>query len=225
MLAVCIAALSVGMVTFARYMQKKENSEIADSVNFIFKSNYLKENPAEYTVYTGSAEIGISNYDGLNVTGNTITYTVEGISDNSAKTLTGGSEKTDTYVLSGIAGEKKTVTAKASSPFEKTLSAAFLFKDQGKNTIYKVTDYEYYITLDVYTGMKPGDITVSYDTNLAPDNTDARMANWTSGSRQTLSGLSPNAHYAFIFYGSEGAAYETEGEQILSGSVITLSKK
>lgn len=220
----CIAVLSIGTATLSRYVQKSEDQQVATPVNFYFESDYLKEGGATYTVYTGSVNIKIANHDGLNITNDTISYTIEGTGDTGTQTLNGGLENSADYTLSGEKGETKKVTVTSSYPYAKTLSATFLFQDPGENTVYKVTDQGYYLTLDLYTGAKADAITINYDADLAPDNTNELMSGWTSGTNGTLSGLSPNAHYSLIFFERTAAEYPTTDEQILSGGTITLSK-
>jgi len=220
----CVAALSIGSVTLSRYVLKSEDQQVATPASFYFESDYLKEGGAAYTVYTGSVNIKIANHDGLNITRDTISYTIDGTGNAGTQTLNGGLENSAEYTLSGKPGETKKVTATSAYPYAKTLSATFLFQDPGESTVYKVTDQGYYLTLDLYTGAKTDAITVHYDADLAPDNTNQLMAGWISGTSGILSGLSPNTHYCLVFFERTAAEYLTTGEQILSGGTITLSK-
>ncbi len=221
---ICLAALSVGTFTLSRYVLRREDRRLATPVNFCFESDYLKEGGASYTVYTGSVEFQVANHDGLNVTGQNISYTLAGTGSDGTHTLSGGAQSSAKYTLSGAPGESKAVTAAALSPYAKTLQATFTFQDPGEETVYKVTDWGYYLTLDLYTGSQADAITVNYGADLAPDSTDDLMAGWTSGTSGTLSGLSPNSHYTLVFFEKIPGSYPGAGEQILSSSAVTISK-
>lgn len=220
----CAAVLSVGTVTLSRYVLKWTDKQVAAPANFYFESDYLKEGGADYTVYTGSVTFYVANNDGLNVTSDTIAYTIEGVDDvNSGGSLPGNAESKAEYTLTGLPGDKKIVTAAASSPYVKTLSATFAFADPGESTVYEVTDHGHYITLDLYTGAATGDITVNYGSDLTPDSTNARMSGWLSGGSGTLSGLSPNACYSLVFFETTVGEHSSSGQQVLNGGTITIS--
>ena len=86
----CVAALSIGSVTLSRYVLKSEDQQVATPPAFYFESDYLKEGGAAYTVYTGSVNIKIANHDGLNITRDTISYTIDGTGNAGTQTLNGG---------------------------------------------------------------------------------------------------------------------------------------
>lgn len=203
-------------VVFARYVLKEDHSGLAEAESFYFESNYLKEGGAEYTVYTGSVDITITNSDGLNTTPEMITYTTTGMNANGQNQILGGdTQNINTYTVSGIDGDAINVSATSSSPYARTLSAIFSFKNPGENTVYEIKDQGYYITLDIYTGMNTQNITVNYGNDLAPDNTNEKIKDWVTGSAGTLSGLSPNAHYSLIFFKNNSMDYAQIGQQIL----------
>lgn len=217
-----ILAVTAG-ITFARYVLKEDHSGLAEADTFYFESDYLKEEGANYTVYTGSVNITIANHDGLNTTSKDISYTTTGFDSNEHGTLN-STQKSKTYTLSGNDGEEKKVSVTSTEPYEKTLSATFSFKDAGENTVYEVKDHGYYMTLELYTGAKPGEITVNYGSKLAPDTADEKMSGWLGGSSGTLSGLSPNAHYSLVFFENEAVDYTGAGQQILGGdNIIKMS--
>lgn len=76
LILVVITALSIGTITFSRYVLHSEEDELYVPTNFVFLSDYLKEGGIDYNVYTNFLDITIRNTDGINITELNINYNI-----------------------------------------------------------------------------------------------------------------------------------------------------
>ncbi len=181
-----------------------------------FTSDYLKaasdSGYPSYIIYAPSVTFHIDSSSDAGSIGYTVTANDEALTGENGQ-----------FTLAGVPGSIVTIEASTSDTIIRTIGAVFQFAERYP-TEYSVTDNGTYITLDVYTGSEPGSITVNYGTTLAPDNTNGKLSDWlTSQGSGVITGLDPNAHYAFVFF----KIMPTTGKTVSRGelpepAVITL---
>ncbi len=224
--AMLLAALGVLFSgnTVARYISSRQERASVTAREFRFESNYLTEDGADYTVHPGSTvEITITNTDGLTVAEDAVTYEIKVTGDgtltpateNKGYTLAAGATGTiHTYTLTGT-GEV-TVTAKATKPYAKTLSATFTFKTA--ESYYTVADHTRYVQVDIYTVDAVNGITVSNTGGLTPDSTNKHF----NGS--SIGALEADSHYTFVYFKSGAKDYTPVKEKtVLTKNEIKLT--
>ena len=238
---ICAALLTLGGITIAKYTQQWSKTVAAVPSSFCFVSDYLKEGGAQFDIYTGAVDIVISNSDGANTAGEAVIYTLS--TDNGAlspaggaaqssltgqpaagDTLTGqfaaGTAQAQTMTLSAAPGQICTVTAQSTSPYSRTLTATFCFMDNEGSTVYSVKDYGNYCELIISTA-ETLLTSVSWPSDLSPDNTNDLMKGWTSGTSGSLS-LEENSTYHLIFFKSNPSESCTVAQQTLNSDTIAM---
>ncbi len=209
-------AIVVGSgAAFAKYIQTKELQGTVDQTT-VFASDDLKtaENGIypTYIVYATSVSFSIRNYDGGKTATVSFDYTVSAkigetektfVANSNTKSFSANTQKTETYTLSGTAGDQITVTAQTADGAQ-TIGAVFHFAE-GVPTQYSIEETDHYFTVLLNTGTTVGDIQIKYGENLLPDNSNALMKDWfTTTDTYTLAGLLPNSHYELVFFKKPG---------------------
>ncbi len=207
---------------WAKYTSKFSAGDGFTITPFYFESDYLTEEGAEYTVYDDSVVFNLYNHDGLNyMTKSNVRYSISADSGTLSPTsvtykdgtdipqLNVGEKRTHTYTLTKGASSTVTVTAESTndSGFIKTLSATFHFEDSG---YYSITDYDHYITVDIYTGANPpnGGKQQFYYKNFVPDASNPVLSNFERPGADVYDtyivleaqALKPNTHYELMFF-------------------------
>ena len=238
--AMVMSVAGLGVYAAARYVINDTTDAVADPADFVFISSCADNTSgAAYNVYSGTISLSVSNTDGVN-NGVDVTYAVSVYEDgallssqpsiaiDNANVASGSltsSNRSDNIVISGLADGTYTVQVSATSPYTKTLAAQFALASAGASSFYHVTDNGSWVSMELFTGNTGGNITVNYDASkLAPDNTNGLMSSWTSGTgtvSDTLSGLSPHAHYTLVFFENTAGTYAV-GDTIISNSTITM---
>lgn len=221
--ALIMAALGAGVFTFARYILQEQRDVLAEAGAFYFSSDYLrpKSEKAVYDIYTKTFDINLYASEGSNTSDVAIGYTAAvtgGTPATSTGTIAANSNEPAKLTITPDGGAKQVTVSVTTTPYNKPLFATFCLKDPGASSHYKVQDCGSYCVLTLYTGSSPGNITINYG-NLAPDNTNEMMSNWSDTSG-TLTNLTANATYTLIFFGS---ASSTSGAIVLEGNTISLA--
>lgn len=131
-----IASLTLGGITFARYISEKNSDGLLSPNTFYFESNLLTKEGSAYDIGTDSITFDLKSYDdSLRQSEVDITYAVSitcsdggvqipaGI--NTSGTLTAGESKVSVEYNGLTLGKTYTVTARATAPYTKSLSATF----------------------------------------------------------------------------------------------------
>ena len=243
---VCVLAAGAS----GRYLTAYTHTSSASATNMVFASNYLTDaDPVpSYTVYANHVDLTFANFDSLGITAKNITYAVSlnpsssnatlmmngESADGVQQTLTGSSQSTDIIELRKVPAEDLTVevTATVSTPYTKTMRAAFVFGDAGDNSFYTLTQYSGYALLEVYTGASQIDhLHVQY-TNFTPDSTNERMpsSTWSVSTGgvaathdlcETGGQLEASRRYSFAFFGN--GATSVSSQVIASGGTIYIT--
>ena len=122
-----------------------------------------------------------------------------------------GQTNDKTVTISGLEqGKTYTVTATATAPYTKTLSAIIRVQQKNEELQATVTDHGNYIEVTVWTADKAKKIRlINQAVGLIPDNTDSPMKDMltvtdTSGESQSdLIDLKSNASHVFRFFKSD----------------------
>ena len=163
---VAVAAAFLALTLFvcaapslAKYISEGGKQAQGVSAPFYFTSDYLDEDgDAEYRVYGDSVSFAVkNNADALRFCAGDVEYTASataGVLSSYGGTLAGGSATGVTLTLTYDGGEPDkeiVVTVKSGAPYEKELTAKFIFT--AASAEYEIEDYEgsYYATLYIYT--------------------------------------------------------------------------
>ncbi len=217
-----------------------DGEPLLDDTALFFESDYLKasnETP-KYTVYGDTVDIHLFNFDSLNnVTAEAISYamTLEGAdaaienmpTSASPGTMAGGEDTTVTHTLNYTGNVDAEITVRVTATLgaqTKTMTATFVFAVEEPSTSYSVTDHGTYVVVDIFT-TSTDPITVSYGSNLAPDNTNDLMRTWYGQTAGTITGLVPHTHYELVFFKAEASITYVKQENVsLTDSSITIAQ-
>lgn len=227
-LALTLALSSAG-ATLARYVAEDSSQGMAIAAPFYFSSDKLSDAAPVYAISEpqGSEQAEISfdlyNYvDDLRRTGVNISYTItvyRGVGTagtelrdkGSSGTLSGSgrSEQAVSILLdrSDFGGETGvTVVARASAPYEKTISASFQFTPQGGESLTGSLAAQDNALVLTISGGSGSTVTVTWPVGLTPDASDSIFAG-ASGNSVSFT-ADAGVRYALNFLRSDpGQAY------------------
>ena len=203
-LALLVAVVLSGTYTMAKYISVNSEQEVITPADFYFESDLLSLEGATYTINGDTIAFELYNYaDSLRTSTADIAYTV---------TVTGQANKTGTITVagkkasvtySGLSAGTYTVTAKSTSPFEKTLTATFtLVQTPGFTSTYTNDSnvvYLYITTNDSFSGT----LNVSWPENLVPDNTNPTVSDVAATSLRIVA--RPNSKYTLVFFKTDSS--------------------
>lgn len=184
--ALLIALLSCAGVTAARYVMQKRQSGIMTAKEFYFASDLLKE-PQENAVYyidPGARTFSVTllnHADSQRMTPMNIVYNVSvanGTADVMAGTIVGNEQNEAVITLTPSTADNSadiTVTAAATSPYEKTLQAVF---KRSLGNEYTVSDQpgNMAAVLTMTCADSDKDIKITLPDGLIADESDSRMS-------------------------------------------------
>lgn len=203
-MALVLLLTSMG-ATLAKYIKEDKSSGTAAAAPFYFTSDKLKETAPYYQIGAAGEDgmvkitFTLSNFvDDLRSTGKEIRYNL--------RTLSGGTEIPVTLELSGggskgtLPGTGKitqtvtlslrqnqfgedgtvTVTAEATSPYEKALSATFGFSAPKSGLQWEVREEKGAVVLEI-SGGEGKTVSVSWPSGLVPDPADSILQNRENG--------------------------------------------
>lgn len=183
--AFCIAVLSAGTLTLSRYVLRQREQQLATPQNFYFESDYLKES-AEKAFYfidpkTDSFQITLYNAADLHRwAASDISYTVTAtgadVEDSGHGLLKGAQPSTGLLTITPTLTEGEfTVTAQASAPYEKLLTATFRLA-RGNQYHVEDTQGNTAAVLTITCIDNGGPISLLLPAGVVPDTTDDRVA-------------------------------------------------
>ena len=195
----------------ARYVYHGVGTEgIVVASEFYFTSDYLTPEGAFYVLNPGNRQVTfhLRNYDGLNISGLPVTYTVS----------VNGEERTSGTIADGEAGEvaftlplltpgaSYNVVATGSNGYQRTLSASFTVKADAVG-IYKHTqDCGDYVLLTIWTQGVAKNASLTVPEGLIPDYTDPNLHGKTTGNViQANLGENQSISYRFFKTGGYGS--------------------
>ena len=205
--AVVLTACAVGGI-YAKYVYDRDRFGLVATPNFYFQSDLLSADGAEYTLNSGTKAITFTltnSADDLRFSDEEISYTIT--SDGGSLSviegvLTRGEKSTVTVTLSGLEdGETYAVTAVGVAGFEETLTATFTVQSDA-HAVYMHTDTSNpaFVVLTVWTKDLSGTVTVTIPEGLIPDNTDPRMATFTTETRSFTFTLGEYSSASYRFF-------------------------
>ena len=207
-LLILIPTLLIGL-TVAKYI-KEEQLEVAyQAKNFYFQSDLLTESVEvpEYTYSEGIDTISFylkNNDDSLRYSEVDISYTAtitkDGeICDTKEGTILKDAVNLERVEFTNLEAGEYIVTAKATSPYEKTLSGKFTISPKNENIEYEVIDTANnpVIKLTITTKDYAGDIVIAYPEGVVPDNTNEKLTEVTTSNVTTT--FEENSSYTFTF--------------------------
>lgn len=222
---VLLAAMILsGTYTLAKYISTNVSDTSVTPQSFYFESDLLSLEGATYTVNGDTVAFELRNYaDSLRFSETDITYeitlekggekqdltgingaTVDATAIKATGTITAGANQETTVKINNLGVGTYTVTAKATSPYSKTLTANFVLQEEDLDVKSTYIDGGNVVYLTLTTTDYEGTVTVSWtDTNLSPDNTNPNATNITSSSLQTT--LNANSSYTFVFFKTDAS--------------------
>ena len=209
-----VSSLTLGAITLARYISEKNSDGLLTPEKFYFESNLLSEAGAEYNIGTDSITFDLKSYvDSLRTSEVDITYSVaitctdgsvsipDGV--NTAGTLSSGASKVTVQYNGLPLGKTYTVTASATAPYTKSISATFTLPNENDAVIMTRTQDETgfisYLTLKTGNIAKSG--VILWQNGYVPYNAYEPMKN-AGGSSHNVT-LEPNSTYVFSFFKSQ----------------------
>ncbi|MBQ9011658.1 MAG: hypothetical protein IJ093_03315 [Bacilli bacterium] len=200
------------------YILKNNNELVYGAKSFYFNSDLLiasGTNAKNYTLQDGvdSITININNYDDkLRISEVNINYEVTLTDSAGAEvskktgTLTKNVKTDKAITFDNLDAGSYTVTAVATKPYHKILTANFHLQATNDNIEYSVTDIKnsQIVQLTVTTKDYSGNATITFPENIIPDNTDPYFKNYdkqTNANAYTVN-LQNNSEYTFKFFKS-----------------------
>lgn len=207
--------------TISKYVFQQKAEPLFVAKNFYFESDMLKastETMPTYTLQTGvnSINFTIRNYpDDLRQSECEITYKVTCKSGEESKEQIGSftTVKTSEEIkFEDLAAGTYTVTARATSPYTKTLQAKFVISAENNGIEYDVNDAVGSPTLNVVvrTADYSGAATFEWPNTVLPDNTDPLFETATGNSHTVK--LESYSEYSFRFFKPDPSKKYTKNE-------------
>ena len=217
-----VALLTLGGITLAKYISTKNSDALIDPKGFYFDSNLLTKEGSSYEVGTNSITFDLKSYDdALRSSEVDITYAVSitcsdggveipaGI--NTAGTLAAGKSKITVEYNGLTLGKTYTVTARATAPYTKSLSATFTLPDENnavlRSTAEDASGMISYLTLKTGNVAKSG--VVLWQDGYVPYSVGKLEAAASNSHNVTLE---PNSTYVFTFFKSKLDTVYDSGE-------------
>lgn len=233
------AALVTGL-TMAKYVQQwKSEPSLADAKAFYFTSDLLKDpsENASYKLYSwgGGITIQLQNFeDEKRVSETDITYEVSYTLTGGTKTevtngtiaSSSGTTMSDTITVKPDAGAKTvTVIAKATAPYQKTLTATFKLQDT-ESPKYQVVDFVGSPTAELIIkgGNTTKDLTLNWDASLlSPDRTNPLFKGAAfSGSSVSIK-ITASGSCSILLFKKEPTQNYSIKEKDITDSTISLN--
>ena len=173
----------------AKYFQSYSKIDIVQAQEFYFTSPILDGQEHYLSPGADSMSFSVGNHeDDLRYSDMDITYTVsvqpltgtdimpEIVTDPAGTTLIGGDIRDHTVTVRNLQpGAEYEVIVTGDGGYKKTLSGRFTVPPR-ENELYKyLKDYGTYVLLTVWSQGYEGDVTIAYQKNAIPDNTDPVM--------------------------------------------------
>ena len=211
--------------TLAKYSKTNDSDIAVSPKSFYFESNLLKTTPPEtYHVYSDTIKFDLMNYpDNERTSEVDITYTVTitspdggslGTGTNTSGTLYCKVNDSDevytpakaTVTYSGLTqGKNYVVTATATAPYTKTISASFYMEPGDYSLVSSVENKIDYVLLTFSTLDYMGSVTITWQEGYVPDNSEPIMANAEGSPHVTT--VSSNTTYTIKFYKTASADF------------------
>lgn len=216
---VCTSIISV---THAKYTTNKKIYNGIDASDFHMSSNILKEvntanpNGAVYDYYSWPATIEVELYNWdldntLSYTSANIDYTVviEGATfDDEGRgrideNTTGNRHNTSKIIVVPVSDDipEIIINVHVLKPYPVVYRAVLTLAGIPNNSYYEVVDKLFYYELIVYAANDLTNITITWPTNVSPDNnnTDVDMVTWV-GNSATVSRFEKGKSYSMCFF-------------------------
>ncbi len=211
-LLLCLATLgtSVG-VTLAKYRIENTSEEVKVPTRFYFESNLLSEDNPSYEIGINYIRIDLMNYaDSLRVSESDITYEVTissadssaslGTAEGAMGTLTKEVQSKATVSFTGLTfGKTYTVTAKATAPYTKTVSATFTILEKENSLAFEVRDEGNSVYLTLRTNELDSTVNIYWQEGYVPYNANDALAAATGKSAKGIK-LNSYSVYEFRFF-------------------------
>lgn len=212
-----VTALVGAGVTYASYKRKLATDKAVSAKSFYFESNVLESGGIEYDLYNNAIKFDIMNYsDGLKTSEVDIDYNVTisssdggalGTGTNtSGKLLKDAANKTTVTYTGLTLGKTYTVTAEATKPYTKTISATFKLVEGDYEILSVKEDCENYVLLTIKTLDFADNVNITWQNGYVPDNSEPILATATGTSHTTV--LSHNSVYTLKFYKTADVTYD-----------------
>ena len=223
---VCLTGLGAGLgITYAKYHNRRVSDSSASAKNFYFNSNILTTNGEDYDIYSDRISFDLMNYNGeLQTSAVDIAYNVTLTSSdggaipagtNTSGTITASSNNKVTVTYTGLTpGKTYTVTAKATSPYTKTISATYRIVDGDYRISHTVEDRGDYVLFTFLTDDYIGNVNLTWQNGYVPDNSVPILATATGTSHTTT--ISHKSVYSLKFY-------KTDMNASFNASAFTVS--
>lgn len=218
------AAAGGAAVTLAKYRKEHAGDKALSAMSFYFESNLLNGGTTTYNIYSDTISFDLMNYPDMErVSEVDIKYTVTisssdggslGTGTNTQGTLSCKTNASDTaykqskstVTYSGLTqGKHYTVTAKATAPYTKTISASFYIVPGNYNITSSVEDKGDYVLLTFSTIDYTGNVKITWQNGYVPDNSEPIMTSAIGTSHNTS--VTSNTTYTIKFYKTQNATY------------------
>ena len=225
LLIILIPVALIG-VTAAKYVKESSVEIIYEAKNFYFESYVLSNNtdPRAYTYEIGNDTISFdlkNNIDDLRASEVDIEFvaTITDIQGNTVQDKNGEivNEQTGTLYSSSIDSQEiefknlpsgnYLITAKAVTPYEKTLTATFVLTEKDEEIRYEVHDTvnSPILQLTIITEDYSGDLQINWEKGVAPDSTNSKFTSVDTGyeAGSEVVTFEANSEYTFQFFKEE----------------------
>ena len=217
MLVFLVCAIGLSAFVWAKYISEEAKDTVVAAKSFYFESDLLSTDRPTYTLAPGTQSITIrlkNHADALRFSDVNISYKVTATGQTAKTgTLTGGKNSDVDITFDKLSAGSYIVTAEATSPYSKILSATFVIPAEAGNIQYSVSDAKNspVLQVKVWSNDYSGNVKLSWPSAIYPDNTDPLLKNVT-GTSVTLN-FDSDSEYTFRFFKSSPATVYTK-EQI-----------
>lgn len=205
MLAVLVLAVGLTAFVWAKYTSQQEKDTVVAAKAFYFESDLLSETNPTYTLTPGTKTISFrlkNHADDLRYSDVNISYEVTATA-RTTKTgsLTGGNKSSTEVKLENLTAGTYTVTARAVSPYTKTLKATFVIPAADNDISYSVSDAagSPVLRLTVRSGDYSGKVNITWPAGISPDNTDPLLKSAVNVSSVSID-FTNDSEYTFVFF-------------------------
>lgn len=204
MLVFLACAVGLSAFVWAKYLSDEAKDTVVAAKSFYFESDLLSAEQPTYTLAPGTKSITIrlkNHADALRFSDVNISYKVTATGQTAKTgTLTGGKNTDVDVTFDNLTAGTYTLTAEATSPYSKVLSAKFVIPDEEGGIAYSVIDVKNspVLRLTVWTNDYSGNVKLTWPSGVYPDNTDPLLASVT-GTAATLN-FKNDSEYTFVFF-------------------------
>ena len=230
MIIALVSIVSFSAVSYAKYVELNEANALIEPDEFVFTCDKIENKT--YIIEKDSTSFTVSNKELSKVSAVDITFSVVVLDGstpflNETHTFTGNVESSKTITLNNLQVDHKyIVTVSSTTPYVKKFNFMYYVASSLLTNYYTVTDNSTWIELDLFIGnvLPTNNITITYGSNLVPDNSNDLMEDWDNQTVGTIdvSELTVNTHYSLAFFKLTSQTYNVSKTTLSDDGTINI---